>query len=177
MVITLIGYRGSGKSCVAVPLASRLGWDWIDADGELERRAGRSIRDIFAIDGEDHFRVLEQKIISQLLARDKLVIAAGGGAILNEQTRREIKSAGPVVWLQASADAIERRLTADPMTIQRRPNLTTAGGRSEIEVLLAQRDPLYRGCATLAIKTDNLSIDEIVECILQSLDGVVRKES
>src|SRR5512144_1080339 len=102
MIITLIGTRGTGKSTIAPLLAARLGWEWIDADIELERRAGKSIREIFATEGEPAFRTLERQTLVDLLKRDRLVIAAGGGAILNPDTRRDVQSAGPVVWLQAT---------------------------------------------------------------------------
>ena len=107
MILTLIGTRGTGKSTVAPLLAERLGWDWIDADVELERRAGRSIREIFASDGEPVFRALERQNLLELLQRDRLVLAAGGGAILNADTRRDFRAAGPVVWLQATPRAVE----------------------------------------------------------------------
>jgi shikimate kinase len=163
MVITLIGYRGTGKSTLAPALALRLGWEWIDADVELERRAGRSIREIFATDGEPEFRRLERELLAELLRRDRLVLAAGGGAILNEATRADLKAAGPVIWLRASADAIEQRLATDSMTGQRRPDLTARGGREEIERLLAIREPLYRECATLEFDTETASADELVD--------------
>ena len=163
MVITLIGYRGTGKSTLAAPLAQRLGWEWLDADVELERRAGRSIQEIFATDGEPEFRRLERELLSELLKRDRLVLAAGGGAIQNEATRADMKSAGPVIWLHASVDTIERRLATDPTTGQRRPNLTSSGGRAEIERLLAIREPLYRECATLRLDSGTASPDELVE--------------
>lgn len=94
MTITLTGYRGTGKSSVAPLLADRLGWSWIDADAEIERRAGQSIRDIFAAGGEPEFRRQERAVMVDLLSRDRLVIASGGGAILNEQTRRDMRAAG-----------------------------------------------------------------------------------
>jgi shikimate kinase len=169
MVITLIGYRGTGKSTLAAPLARRLGWDWIDADVELERRAGRSIKQIFDTDGEPEFRRLERELISELLRRDQLVIAAGGGAILNEATRHDLKTSGPVIWLQASADVIERRLATDPTTGQRRPNLTTAGGREEIERLLAIREPLYRACSTTIVEADSAAPEQLVEAVFQQV--------
>ncbi len=178
MVITLIGYRATGKSSVAIPLAARLDWDWIDADVELERREGRTIRDIFAGEnGERCFRQLERKLIAELLQRDRVVIAAGGGAILNEDTRAEMKSAGPVVWLQAPVDEIERRIRGDETTAARRPNLTATGGRSEIEHLLTAREPFYRECAALTIQTDDKSVAEIVECIIQFVAPLVSEET
>ena len=169
MVITLIGYRGTGKSTLAAPLARRLGWEWIDADVELERRAGRSIKDIFATDGEPEFRRLERELLAELLKRDRLVIAAGGGAILNEATRADMQAAGPVIWLHASADTIERRLATDPTTGQRRPNLTSNGGREEIERLLAIREQLYRQCATITLNSDKIAAEQLVDQAVQQL--------
>ena len=169
MVITLIGYRGTGKSTLAAPLAQRLGWEWLDADVELERRAGCSIKDIFATDGEPEFRRRERELLAELLQRDRLIVAAGGGAILNDATRRDLRAAGPVIWLQASADTIERRLATDPTTGQRRPNLTAAGGRTEIERLLAIREPLYRECATIVVDSDAMPPEQLVEQVLLQL--------
>ena len=169
MVITLIGYRGTGKSTLAAPLARQLGWEWLDADIELEHRAGRSIKDIFATDGEPEFRRLERDLLAELLQRNRLIIAAGGGAILNADTRREMRCAGPVIWLQASADTIEQRLNTDPTTGQRRPNLTTTGGRAEIERLLAIREPLYRECATIVVDTETCSPETLVDQIVSQL--------
>ena len=101
MNITLVGYRGTGKSTLAIPLAKRLGWTAVDADAELERRAGRTIRQIFDTDGEPEFRRLERETLVDLLGQQNLVIAAGGGAILNPETRSDIQSSGPVIWLKA----------------------------------------------------------------------------
>ncbi len=175
MVITLIGYRGTGKSTLAAPLAQRLGWAWLDADVELERRAGRSIQQIFATDGEPEFRRLERELLAELLRCDRLVVAAGGGAIGNELTRADLKVAGPVIWLQASIDTIERRLATDLTTGQRRPNLTSTGGRAEIERLLALREPLYRECATITLDTDSASTGQLVEAALNQLPIPIRR--
>ena len=177
MIVTLIGYRGTGKTSVASPLAKRLGWRAVDADVELETRAGRSIREIFETDGEGEFRRLERETLVDLLSQDRLVIAAGGGAVLNVETRADFRAAGPVVWLVASADTIERRLSGDSTTSGRRPNLTSQGGRSEIEEMLSQRDPLYRECASLEVATDlpfksgssTPSPEELAEFILARL--------
>lgn len=168
MVITLIGYRGSGKTTVAAPLAARLGWDWADADALIEETAGCSIREIFAAEGEPGFRRREREAIAKLLARDRLVLAAGGGAVLNDDTRRELRAAGPVVWLRASRETLAERITGDPTTASRRPNLA-GGGSEEIARLLVAREPLYRECASLAVDTDALSAAEIVEQILRQV--------
>lgn len=169
MTITLIGYRGSGKTSVAPLLAARLGWRWVDADAELERRAGCSIRDLFAAEGEAFFRRLERDLLAELLSDDRLVLAAGGGAVLDAETRARMRAAGPVVWLQASAETLHRRISADPATRERRPNLTAAGGREEVAQLLAQREPLYRQCATLVVDADAAPIEDVVSRILEGL--------
>ncbi len=170
MVVTLIGYRGSGKTTVAAGLAARLALDWIDADAVIEESAGRSIREIFADEGEAGFRRREREAVAGLLQRDQLVLAVGGGAILDAGTRREIKTAGPVVWLQASVDVLAERIAADPTTAGRRPNLA-GGGIEEISRMLAEREPLYRDCASLSIFTDCLSAAEIVERIAVAVEA------
>src|SRR5436190_19410550 len=101
MNLFLIGYRGSGKTTVAAALAQRLGWPWIDADVELERRAGRSIKEIFATEGEAGFRDRESATLANLAQRDGWIVALGGGAVLREQNRQAIAGRGKVVWLRA----------------------------------------------------------------------------
>lgn len=171
MVITLIGYRGCGKSSVAGPLAKRLGWRWIDADTEIERRAGKTIRDIFTQDGEPAFRQIEHDVMADLLSENQLVLAAGGGAVLNDDTRRRAREAGPVVWLKASVETLAGRITADESTAARRPNLTAKTVTEEIAEVLAQREPIYDECATLTVDTGSHTPDEIVEVILASLSS------
>jgi len=174
MVITLIGYRGSGKTTVAQSLAARLSWSWIDADAVIEEAAGRTIKEIFATDGESGFRERERRALAELLTQDKLVLAAGGGAILDLDTRRDMKAAGPVVWLQASVARLAERIDADPTTALRRPNLA-GGGIDEIHRLLAEREPLYRECASHSIDTDALSVDEIAERIAVAVSNALKK--
>jgi len=169
MVITLIGYRGTGKSSIAPRLAERLQFDWIDADVELERRAGRSIREIFATDGEAEFRRLERAVLVDLLQHDRLVLAAGGGAVLNAETRRDFRAAGPVVWLQADVATIAARIAADASSAARRPNLTSAGTVAEIENVLREREPLYREPATMVINTTGKAVEAIVDEILEAI--------
>lgn len=169
MVITLIGYRGSGKTTVAERLARRLGCAWIDADAELERREGRSIAEIFASEGEAGFRRRERLLLQELLRQDRLVLSAGGGAILHPETRQELRAAGPVVWLQADVETLARRIAQDPLSAERRPQLTTLGGQAEIQAVLAAREPLYRETAHLTIETTQLSADEVVDAIAAAL--------
>jgi shikimate kinase len=169
MNLFLIGYRGSGKTTVAAALAEQLGWPWVDADAELERRAGKSIRQIFAEDGEAAFRDLESAVVADLARGERQIIALGGGAILREQNRQAIQSRGQVVWLKASAETLLARIEADQTTAERRPSLTGRGGLAEIRELLAARTPLYAACADLAIDAGHLTPDEIARQILTSL--------
>jgi shikimate kinase len=171
--VALIGYRGTGKSTVAQQLALRLGWDWVDADVEVELRAGKSIAAIFADEGEAAFRDLERAIVAELCRRERIILALGGGAVVREENRAAIARCGAVVWLRASIDAIVERLAADQGSAARRPNLTNAGGRPEIEQLLAVRTPIYRACATLEVDTDRKAPAAIAEEIVAAL-GLVR---
>jgi shikimate kinase len=165
----LIGYRGTGKSTVARHLAERLGYDSVDADEEIERRAGKSIAAIFADDGEASFRDLESRLVVELAHLRRTVVALGGGAVLREANRMAIRAAGPVVWLMAPVDVIVARLAADPATTGRRPNLTNRGGREEIETVLAERTPIYRQCATLTVDTNGKTCAQVADEIAANL--------
>jgi shikimate kinase len=167
--IFLIGYRGTGKSTVAALLADRLGWQSLDADHEIERRAGKSIAAVFAKDGEPAFRDLEAQVVAELAQRKSAVIALGGGAVMRIENRAAIRGARAVVWLTATVDTIESRLAGDETTSQRRPNLTAAGGRAEIEQLLSAREPTYRECATLVVATDGKSSAEVANEVFAQL--------
>jgi len=163
MNLLLIGYRGTGKSAVAQLVAERLGWRWLDADAELERRAGKSIAAIFADDGEPAFRELESQMLAELVRLDRHVLALGGGVVLRAQNRELIKKAGAVVWLTADAATINTRVAGDPATAARRPNLTASGGIEEIRALLAQREPLYRECVTAVVDTVGRDLSDVSE--------------
>jgi shikimate kinase len=168
--IFLIGYRGTGKTSVARQLANRLNFDCVDADDEIERRVRKSITAIFREDGEAAFRDVESAIVDELARRRRAVIALGGGAVLRETNRQAIRAAGHVVWLTASVDTILNRLAADESTSSRRPNLTAAGGRAEVESILAVRTPIYRQCATLVVDTEGKTAAEVADEILASLE-------
>jgi shikimate kinase len=161
--IFLIGYRGTGKSSVARELAARLGFEWDDVDDRIEAAAGKSIAALFADDGEPAFRDLETRVLREICKRERCVTALGGGTLGREENRRAVKSAGTIIWLTASVDTIYRRMAADPATAARRPNLTAAGGRKEIEFMLAERTPIYRQCATFVIDTEDKTVSEIVD--------------
>jgi len=167
--IALIGYRGTGKTTVARELARRLGYDWVDADVEVELRAGCSIAEIFADSGEPAFRDLETQVVVELCQREKTVLALGGGAVLRKANQKCLVRCQQVIWLQASAAGIAARLGGDPTTASRRPNLTNRGGLHEIEQLLATREPIYRACATLEVDTEDKAPAEIAGEIVVAL--------
>jgi shikimate kinase len=169
MSLTLIGYRATGKTTVARLLARRLGWDWIDADVEIERRAGKSIATIFAEDGEPAFRDLEVTVTADLSQQPRLVLAAGGGAPMRAENRQAMRRGGAVVWLRALPETIHRRMSGDATTAGRRPNLTDQGGLGEIVDLLARREPIYQLAADFAVDTEGKTPEQIADEILNRL--------
>jgi len=170
MNLVLIGYRATGKTTLARLLAGQLGWQWIDADVEIERRAGKSIARIFAEDGEPAFRALEAKVIADLCRRRGLVLAAGGGAPLRPESRRAMGQSGKVVWLKALPETVHARMSADATTAGRRPNLTSRGGLEEIVRLMKEREPVYREAAELEVDTEGKTPGQLAADILDRLN-------
>ena len=169
MNLVLIGYRATGKTTLARHLAERLRWDWIDADVEIERRAGKSIAEIFAEEGEPAFRDLEAQVIADLCNRPRLVIAAGGGAPLREESRRIMRESGKVFWLTARPETILARMRGDATTAGRRPSLTNLPPLDEIVQLLARREPVYRETAHLSVDTEGKRPEQLSDEILAQL--------
>ncbi len=150
--ITLVGYRGSGKSTVAARLAEMLGCSWADADLVLEQELGTTIADLIGDQGELLFRDREAALLERLLAEQTGVLATGGGVVLRPANREWLKAKGrPVVWLNAPADVLRVRLAADPATALRRPSLTGRGILAEVATAVASREPLYREVADAVI--------------------------
>ena len=147
-------------------LADRLGWNWLDADEVLEQRQGRSIRQIFAEDGEAAFREIEAAILAELVVNPRQVIATGGGVILREENRRRLKEGGIVVWLTADPATLWRRIQADVTTAERRPHLM-GGGLQEIEMMLRSREKWYAECAHLVVDTAGRLPDDVARAILE----------
>jgi shikimate kinase len=170
MLLTLIGYRATGKTTLARLVAQRLGWEWIDADVEIERRAGKSIARMFAEDGEPAFRDLEVAVMADLCRQSRLVIAAGGGAPMRAETREAMRAGGQVIWLTAQPETILTRMSGDATTASRRPALTDRAGLDEIIHVLAKREPIYRQTAHWEIATEDKSPETLVEEIVSRLD-------
>lgn len=172
MNIYLIGYRGSGKTTVARALAEKLGRPWFDADVELERRAGRTIKEIFAAEREPFFRDLEAATLADLAAVDGRIVALGGGVILRPANREVLARTGTTVWLKASPEALWARIAGDPTTAARRPDLTVGGGLAEVARLLAERTPLYAACANFTLETEGKSPEELAAEVVAVFDKI-----
>jgi shikimate kinase len=165
--VTLVGYRGTGKSTVAAGLATRLGCGWQDADAVLEERRGCTIATLVRDRGEPAFRDAEAVILADLLASTSGILSTGGGVVLRPDNRRLLRELGrPVIWLTAPADVIRSRLAADPATRDRRPALTGRDPLAEIDDALTAREPLYRECADIAFDTAAAPAEAIVDRIV-----------
>jgi len=147
--IFLIGMMGAGKSTVGRLLAKQLNYQFIDADRELEARSGVPIPTIFAVEGEAGFRRREIVLLDELTQRGGVVLATGGGAILDATLAHAMRGRGLVIYLRASADEIYRRTRQD----RTRPLLQTANPRGRIDQLLAEREPLYEEAAHLIFQS------------------------
>ncbi len=176
MPITLIGYRATGKTTLARMLGERLGWDWIDADLEIERRAGKTIVEIFTEDGEAVFRDLEADVTVELCGQEKLVLASGGGAPLRPQSRRAMRESGKVVWLQARSETVLARMTGDATTAMRRPELTNKSALEEIVQIMGEREPVYREIAHIEVDTESKTPQQLTDEIVQRLELVESQE-
>ncbi|WP_374709556.1 bifunctional shikimate kinase/3-dehydroquinate synthase AroKB [Massilia scottii] len=159
---------GAGKTTIGRILARKLGKRFIDSDHEIEARTGATIPWIFEIEGEASFRRREAEVIRDLTAQDGLVLATGGGAVLDPASRAFLKQRGRVVYLRASVNSIMLRTTHD----KSRPLLQTADPRKKLEELTAQREPLYREIADLVIDTGRPNVQSMVQTILTQLSAL-----
>ena len=167
--IFLTGYRATGKTTVARLVAQALGKQAIDADVYIEQQAGMTIAEIFTEEGEQGFRNRETIVVQELADRENLVIALGGGAIVREKNREALQGRGITIWLTASADVIFERMNTDPLTGQRRPDLTAVGGLEEVRSLLTQRTPLYQAAADFTVDTEQLSPEDVAAQIVSKI--------
>jgi len=153
MSILLVGYRGSGKTTVGQLLAAQLGKPFVDLDQRIIALAGKSIKDIFAQHGEQHFRDLETRALLEAIRQPDQVIAVGGGALDRKINRDAIKAGRHrVVYLRCAPPELLRRIVTDPGTAANRPNLTAhGGGLAEIRAVLARREPRYRASSHFQI--------------------------
>jgi shikimate kinase len=167
--IVLVGMMGAGKSSIGRRLAARVSIPFVDADAEIEAAAGMSIADIFAIHGEPYFRAGEARVIARLLEQGPQVLATGGGAFMNAQTRATLREKAVSVWLKADLDVLTRRLRRR----NDRPLLKTDDPVSTLTDLLLVRDPIYAEADVTVVSRDvthDVIVDEIIAAVCGKLD-------
>lgn len=162
--IVLVGLMGSGKTSTGRRLAQRLGLEFVDADAEIEAAAGMTITDIFAQHGETYFRDGERRVVARLLGEGPRVLATGGGAFMNEETRARIAVSGVSIWLKADLDVLWRRVRKRT----HRPLLHGADPEQTLRTLLEQRYPVYGRADITVISRDGpqeAAVDEAIEAL------------
>jgi len=171
MSIFLMGYRGSGKTTIGRKLADRLWQTFVDTDDLIVRKAGKSIKEIFAQDGEVAFRELESEIVREVALLEDHVISLGGGAVLRPENREALKKDGhKIIYLKCEPEELLKRVQADATTTTMRPNLTNLGGGiEEIRKLLSDREPVYRETMTAELDVTHLSPEDAVVYIVRLL--------
>lgn len=164
--IVLVGMMGAGKSSIGRRVATRLGIPFVDADAEIEKAAGMTITDIFAIRGEAEFRAGEARVITRLLEGGPQVLATGGGAFVNPETRAAVAAKGISVWLKAEFDVLLKRIRRR----HDRPLLKTDDPAATLRKLMQERDPIY-ALADLTVQSRDVLHDKIVDEIVSALAG------
>jgi shikimate kinase len=157
---------GGGKSTVGRHLARILKRRFTDADIEVERRIGCSIRQYFEREGEDAFRDVEQQVVAHLLVERGTVIATGGGVVLREANRQALRQGATVFYLRTAPDELFRRLRHDTQ----RPLLQVRDPLAKLRELYAHRDPLYRATAHFVVETGRPSVPTLVNMIVMQLE-------
>ena len=164
--VFLVGMMGAGKTTVGKLLAQHSGKTFVDSDEEIQRRTGVTIPHIFDIEGEAGFRQREANVIQDLMRLNNIVLATGGGAVLNEQNRGVLCRNGIVVYLKSTVHDLWQRTRHD----HNRPLLQTADPRARLRNLYEQRDPLYTQVADLIMPTGKQSVHSLVLQLQQELN-------
>lgn len=164
--IALIGFMGAGKTAVGEALAARLGYRFVDVDRLAEARAGKTVAEIFAAHGEAHFRGLEKALVREWAGREGVVLAPGGGAVLDAESRALLLSSCRVVWLRVSGAEVLRRLR--PGGRVERPLLEGGPPHEGVSQLLREREEFY-ALAPLQVDTERKSVEQVVEEVLRLL--------
>jgi shikimate kinase len=164
--LVLVGLMGAGKSTVGRRLAQTLQLPFRDADHEIEAAAGMSVPDIFSIHGEEYFRDGEKRVIGRLLQEGPMVLATGGGAFMNAETRQRIAELGISVWLRADLDVLMRRVRKRTT----RPLLQNSDPEGTMRRLMETRHPVY-ATADLTIDSHETPHDRVVADIIKALSA------
>jgi shikimate kinase len=162
--IILVGLMGAGKSSVGRRLAGKLGLPFVDADHEIEAAAGKSITEIFADHGEAYFREGERKVIARLLGSGIQVLATGGGAFINDETRERIRQGGVSIWLKAGLPLLMKRV----MKRSDRPLLKSEDPEAVMLRLMEQRYPVY-ATADVTVESRDVQHGQMVNDVIKAL--------
>ena len=163
--IFLVGPMGAGKSAVGRQLGRMLHLDFVDSDDEIEARTGVDIPFIFEKEGEDGFRRRESRVIDELTQREGVILATGGGAVIDPQNRNLLGARGFVIYLYTSVDQQLSRTQRG----RERPLLENGEPREILESLMQERDPWYREVADLVVDTDGRKVKAVADEILERL--------
>lgn len=169
--IYLVGLMGAGKTTIGRQLARRLGRSFYDSDHEIVERTGVPIPTIFEIEGESGFRRREQQTIAELSKMKSIVMATGGGAVLDPENRRCLRDSGWVVYLNVPPLMLYQRTRND----RNRPLLQVENPLARLESLHAERDPLYRDAANLVVEGGQLVATGVVHYLLREFDRLCSK--
>lgn len=169
--LVLVGLMGAGKSTVGRRLAQTLKLPFRDADHEIEAAAGMTIPDIFSIHGEEYFRDGERRVIARLLQEGPMVLATGGGAFMNEETRQAIAEHGISIWLKADLDILMRRVRKRAT----RPLLQNPDPEGTMRRLMEVRYPIY-AMADITVDSHEAPHDRVVADIVKALNDWFDKE-
>ncbi len=165
--VVLVGMMGAGKTSVGKRLAARLGLPFVDADHAIEEAANQTIPEIFAEHGEAYFRDGERRVIARLLREGRQVLATGGGAFVNDETRAAIAEAGLSVWLKAEPEVLFERVKRR----SNRPLLQTPDPEGTLRRLVAERYPVY-ALADLTILSRDVPHEVVVDDVVAALDAM-----
>jgi shikimate kinase len=171
--VYLIGPMGSGKTAVGRRLAALLGKEFFDSDAEIERRTGVDIRYIFEREGGARFRERERDVVAELTALDGVVVATGGGVVLDPLNRERLSTTGTVIYLETDLDTLVRRTKGT----KARPLLINDDPRAVLERLMLIRKPLYEGLADLRIETTGRQVRAVAAEIEHLLARCIAKQS
>lgn len=162
--LVLVGLMGAGKSAIGRIVAQQLGLPFIDTDTEIERVSRMSISELFAAYGEEEFRALETRVIKRLLRTGPRVVSTGGGAFINEKTRKQIERGGVSVWLSADLDVLWERVNKR----DHRPLLKTENPKQTLQDLMDKRYPIY-GLADITVQSRDVRKEVIANEVLTSV--------
>jgi shikimate kinase len=161
--IILIGPMGAGKTTIGRQLAKRLSKEFYDSDHEIEKHTGADIPLIFELEGEAGFRKRESSVLEELVSYKNIVLSTGGGSVLDPDNRKLFSDNGIIIYLKSTAEKLNKRIADD----KRRPLLQADDRLNQIRKILDEREPIYLSLANEVIETQDLSIKQITQKILE----------